>query len=370
MKNKMLKPVLAAIFAGILLCSCLREAAQVGKSSGIGRDNVPETKKADTETADDEVGSSGKETTDSSGSGKNESESGEYTPPPLDRKDENEVSEVSWSVSGGKYSYQLPKRDDSGLATISEMSSTSTALFDDQGDDLTGSWYFGKTNYDESTGEVTYVWDRVQSTLDTLEKYGGIYRGNQEEKVCYLTFDCGYEYGPTKDILNTLKEKQVPAIFFLTGHYVKSETDLIQRMLDEGHLVGNHTVNHLNMTQVSADTFVDELEGLEDLFYEKFPGAQPMLYFRPPQGACNEWVLKLADKMGYHTVMWSWAYYDYDTENQPSPADALAKAKNGLHPGCVYLFHTESTTNAAILGDLIDWIRAQGYDILPICDIK
>ena len=142
------------------------------------------------------------------------------------------------------------------------------------------------------------------------------------------------------------------------------------RMIDEGHILGNHTVNHKNMTQVSKETFVDELEGVEDLIKEKFPDAEPLHYWRPPMGACNEWVLKLADKMDYHTVMWSWAYYDYDVNNQPDPADALAKAKNGLHPGVVYLFHTESTTNAAILGDLIDWIRAQGYEILPLCDIN
>lgn len=373
MKNKILKPVLTALLSGILLCSCLREAAQVSKNSGIGRDNKNiSSSQTDTDTeTETDTDKAEKETEDDSEAVNNkESETGEYTPPPLGKKDEDEVSEISWSVSDGKYSYKIPKRDDSGLSTISEMNSTSTALFEDQGDDLTGSWYFGKTNYDESTGEVTYVWDRVQSTLDALDKYGGIYRGNKDEKVCYFTFDCGYEYGPTKDILNTLKEKQVPAIFFLTGQYVKTETDLIQRMLDEGHLVGNHTVNHKNLTQVSAETFVDELEGLEDLFYDKFPDALPMVYFRPPQGACNEWVLKLADKMGYHTVMWSWAYYDYDTANQLDPADALARAKNGLHPGCVYLFHTESTTNAAILGDLIDWIRSQGYEIRPICDIN
>lgn len=367
--NRVLSLASAAVLLSALLCSCLRESTMPSESGGVRRPgseqketekNVSENKESETE--------SGKETETTSG--KKDSETEEYTPPPLNKKDEDKVTSISWSFENGKYTYSLPERDDSGLDTISEMNSASTALFEDQGDDLTGSWYFGKTNYDETTGEVTYVWDRAQSVLDALDKYGGIYRGNQDEKVCYLTFDCGYEYGPTSGILDTLKEKEVPAIFFLTGHYVKSEPTLIKRMLDEGHMVGNHTENHANLTQVTAEKFVEELEGLEDLFYASFPDAQPMLYFRPPQGACNEWVLRMADKMGYHTVMWSWAYYDYDTSNQLDPAEALAKAKNGLHPGCVYLFHTESTTNAAILGDLIDWIRLQGYEILPICDIN
>ncbi len=372
MKNhikKNMTRMLCLLTAALFLSSCGGKKAQVSTKVGVGRDKglVSAQKNAEKNDGESESG----ETSPEGESGESESGEGEtdYTPPPLGKNDENSASEISWKVENGKYTYTLPKRDDSGLKTISEMNSTSTALFDDQGDDLTGSWYFGKTNYDESTGEVSYVWDRYQSTLDLMDKYGGIYRGDTENKVCYLTFDCGYEYGPTTDILDTLKEKQAPGIFFLTGHYVKSSADIIKRMLDEGHLVGNHTVNHTNLTQVSADKMVEELEGLEDLFYEKFPDAQPMLFMRPPSGGCNEWVLKLADKMGYRTVMWSWAYKDYDTENQPDPADALAKAKSGLHPGCVYLFHTESTTNAAILGDLIDWIRGQGYEIKPICDI-
>lgn len=375
--KKQLKTVLALTVAALLLTSCLRKAAKVDKNSGIGRDNVPaETKSTDTDKETDSETTRDTETTSDTSETKTSGETG-YTPPPLDKKDEETTAEtasstdgISWKVENGKYTYSFPPRDESGLATISEMDSTSTALFDDQGDDLTGSWYFGKTSYDEATGEATHSWDRYQSTLDLMNKYGGIYRGDETRKVCYLTFDCGYEYGPTKDILDTLKEKEVGAIFFLTGAYVKSEEDLVRRMIDEGHILGNHTVNHKNMTQVSKETFVDELEGVEDLIKEKFPDAEPLHYWRPPMGACNEWVLKLADKMDYHTVMWSWAYYDYDVNNQPDPADALAKAKNGLHPGAVYLLHTESTTNAAILGDLIDWIRAQGYEILPLCDIN
>ncbi len=357
--------LLCLSLAAVLLSSCGGKAAQVSKSVGVGRDKS--LLSAEKNTASIDVEQQDPAVSDETGS--ETDENSEYTPPPLGKDDEDTVNDISWSIENGKYVYSLPKRDDSGLSTISEMNSTPTALFDDQGDDLTGSWYFGKTNYDESTGEVTYVWDRYQSTLDLLDKYGGIYRGDTSSKVCYLTFDCGYEYGYTTDILDTLKEKQAPGIFFITGHYVKSSPEIIKRMLDEGHMVGNHTVNHVNLTQVTADEMVSELEGLEDLFYEQFPDAQPMLFMRPPSGGCNEWVLKLADKMGYRTVLWSFAYYDFDTENQLEPEDALAKLKGGLHPGCVYLFHTESSTNAAVLGDFIDWVREQGYEIKPLCDI-
>lgn len=368
--KKKFKALTMLLLSAVMLSSCLREAAKIDKDSGIGRENIPAASTDSVYSGDDLTPNEDENENEVDSSDDKTDDEGEYTPPPLGKEDESSASGISWSESNGKYTYTFPERDDSGLSSISEMDSTSTALFDDQGDDLTGSWYFAKTNYDESTGESSVVWDRSQSTIDLIDEYGAIYRGDQTRKVCYFTFDCGYEYGPTTDILDTLKEKNVPAIFFLTGHYVKSEEKLIQRMIDEGHILGNHTVNHKNMTQVSKETFVEELEGLEQLVYDKFPDADPMLYWRPPQGACNEWVLKLADKMGYHTVMWSWAYYDYDTENQYEPSVALEKAKNGLHPGAVYLFHTESTTNAAILGDLIDWIRGQGYEILPICDIN
>ena len=276
------------------------------------------------------------------------------------------AGEISWSIVDGKYVYDIGPRDESGLATLDEMYSVSTANYDDQPED----WYFGKTTYDETTGTVTYVWERSAAALESMQKYGGIYRGDETRKVIYLTFDCGYEYGSTTKILDVLKEKNVPSIFFVTGHYVKTEDELIRRMLDEGHLVGNHTVNHYKMSKLTLEQFMDELNGLEALFKEKFPDAPPMRYFRPPSGNCNEWTFRLADKMGYKTVMWSFAYYDYDTENQPPVDEALAKLKTALHPGAVYLLHAESETNVAILRDFIDWARQQGYEFLPICDIK
>ena len=184
----------------------------------------------------------------------------------------------------------------------------------------------------------------------------------------YFTFDCGYENGWTEPILDVLKEKNVPGMFFLVGHYVDTADTVIRRMIDEGHLLGNHTNNHPDLTTVDAETFIKELTDLEDKVKEKFPDAPPMRYMRPPEGACNEWSLAMAQKMDYTTVLWSWGHHDWVEDDQPDPASALEKAKQGLHPGAVYLFHCVGSTNPAILGDLIDYIRAEGYEIHPLCD--
>lgn len=353
---------LIAALSALSLPSCLRESTESSKNVGIGRETAEEI-----QNSAPSVSTETSETNDTADT---------TTPPPLDAPEAETTEEKeqpsssatgkTWEIVNGKYEYYFPERDKKPQTDLSDMVGFSTASFEDQPDD----WYFGKTTYNEATGEVTYGWDRYQSTLDKIEQYNTIYRGDTDRKVCYFTFDCGYEYGTTASFLDTLKEKQVPGIFFLTGQYVTEEDELIQRMIDEGHIVGNHTVSHKRGTTLTAQQFVDELQGLEDLFTAKFPDADPMIYYRPPYGNCNEFTLKLADKMGYKTVMWSYTYMDYDTDNQPSYDEAMAKVKSGLHPGVVYLFHTESSTNAAILGDFIDWVHDQGYEILPICDYK
>lgn len=364
-KKKLLCVLLAVTLLAAPLSSCLRKSAEPSREVGVGRDTSDTSTSNSSDTADsDENDESGAESTEKESESVDDEDSSE-----TDTKDkESDVSgEVTWSFEDGKYTYSFPERPEVSAGEISAMNSEPKTLFED---DSNEDWYFGKTTYDQTTGEVTYVWDRYQSTLDAVDNYNGIYRGDQSKKAVYLTFDCGYEYGTTSSLLDILKEKNAPAAFFLTGDYVKSEDDLINRMLDEGHIIGNHTMNHKNMIHVTAEEFKEQLDSFSDLFAEKFPDAQPLRYFRPPEGAANEWVLKLADKLGYVTVMWSWAYYDYNTNDQPDPMATLEKAKTALHPGCVYLLHAESTTNVAILGDLIDWIRSQGYEILPICDIK
>ena len=373
---KILTVTIVFLLSALMLVSCLRDVADVSDDSGVGRpgmeDKQQEEKDDKQPTAPDKDKDGDKDKDE-----ERKKVPDDYVEPPLDNKGDGEPEDPDgndgektvadgklWSFENGKYTFNFPKRDKTAEKNISDIAYLYGTKFEDQPDD----WYCGKSTYDETTGEVTYGWDRYQSTIDLVEKYGAIYRGDTTRKVCYFTFDCGYEFGPTAGILDTLKEKEVSGTFFLTGDYVETEHDLIKRMLDEGHIVGNHTVSHLHCNQLSGEEFIAEVEGLEDMFYEQFPDADPLIFFRPPYGNSNEYILALTQKMGYHTVMWSYTYMDYDTDNQLPYDEAMAKVKAGLHPGCVYLFHTESTTNAAILGDFIDWVRAQGYEILPICD--
>ncbi|MBP1588292.1 MAG: polysaccharide deacetylase family protein [Clostridia bacterium] len=228
-------------------------------------------------------------------------------------------------------------------------------------------WYPGAVKRDAS-GNVTYPWDRYASTLGYLKQYGGIYRKNTDRKVAYLTFDCGYENGYTEKILDTLKAKNVPAIFFVTGGYVddKSTGPIMQRMLNEGHLIGSHTEHHYIMPTLSDADFMEELNSLYRKLKATLGSDFTTLFYRPPQGASSPRDLALASYMGYHTVFWAFAYGDYDRDNQPDPAASLQKMKDTLHPGCVYLLHAISSTNSAVLGDLIDFIHAEGYEIRRI----
>ena len=293
--------------------------------------------------------------------------------PPLTNTDSSEGSAggVSWKFAKGQYTFSFPEPDRSTLSDLTDINNTSRDFFEDvdPAKDPTGSWFFGKTTYNETTKEVTYVWDRWDSVLTALDNYGGIYRGDTTRKVCYLTFDCGYENGYTGKIIDTLNQKDVAGTFFITGDYVKEAPDLVGRMIDEGHILGNHTVNHINMALTDAQTFIDEITGLEKMVKDLYPESEPIRYYRPPEGAASVWALKMADRLGIRTTFWSYTYKDYDPNNQLDHYTALENLKGGLHPGCVYLLHAVSSTNAAVLGDLIDWIRAQGYEILPLCDI-
>lgn len=244
---------------------------------------------------------------------------------------------------------------------------------DKNADDPNGCWYPGKFVRNLATGEVTVSWDRNAATLDLVDKYGAIYRGDETKKYVYLTFDCGYEYvtdeypnGVTADILDTLKEKGVKGTFFVTGDYLNGtngERELVRRMLDEGHIVANHTMNHFNMTTLTPEKFVEEIKANNDLLKSIYPDAPDMVFYRPPEGGANEWTLALAQAMGLTTVFWSATEPDYNVANQPDPAKTLQNDKVKLHNGGVYLLHAVSTTNAQILGDLIDYILAEGYEI-------
>lgn len=196
---------------------------------------------------------------------------------------------------------------------------------------------------------------------DQLRQYQAAYIGNVGEKVLYLTFDAGYENGYTAKILDTLKEKQVPAAFFLVGNYIRQSPDLVRRMVAEGHTVGNHTMHHYDMSRLSDKAaFSKELTDLEAL-YKETVGQELPKYYRPPQGIYSEENLKMAQELGYKTLFWSLAYVDWNNDAQPTREAAFAKLLPRTHNGAVVLLHSTSKTNAEILGELIDKWKAMGY---------
>ncbi len=209
----------------------------------------------------------------------------------------------------------------------------------------------------------------TKGQMDMMEKYSCIYFENTEEKNLYLTFDEGYENGYTGAILDTLKEKGVPATFFITGPYLSKNYDLIKRMLDEGHIVGNHTVNHPNMpSKGTASAMQEEILNLDLKFYETF--GSHMSYFRPPEGAYSERSLSATNALGYRTVLWSFAYKDWETNNQKGADYAFDSVIPYLYPGCVLLLHAVSSDNTEALGRIIDEARSQGYTFKSLDELK
>ncbi len=196
---------------------------------------------------------------------------------------------------------------------------------------------------------------------DQLKQYGAAYIGNQQDKVLYLTFDAGYENGYTAGILDVLAKHKVPAAFFLTGHYIEKNADLVRRMVEEGHIVGNHTMHHPDMSKIAAkDAFAKELKDLEDLFKEATGKEMPRFY-RPPQGVYSEDNLRMAQELGYNTVFWSLAYADWNNDDQPSAEKAFGKLLPRTHNGAVVLLHATSKTNSQILDELLTKWEGLGY---------
>ncbi len=199
------------------------------------------------------------------------------------------------------------------------------------------------------------------ASVSQLRKLDAAYIGNTEEKVLYLTFDAGYENGCTQKILSILKKHNVPAAFFLVGHYIEQNKDLVRQMVADGHTVGNHTMHHPDMSKISQQTaFEKELTELENL-YQSVVGQPMSKFYRPPQGTYSEENLKMAQAMGYKTVFWSLAYVDWNNNAQPSKETAFSKLLPRTHNGAVILLHSTSQTNAEILDELLTRWEEQGY---------
>ena len=194
-----------------------------------------------------------------------------------------------------------------------------------------------------------------------LARYDAAYIGDATRKVLYLTFDAGYENGCTEKILDTLKKHDVKAAFFLVGNYIERNADLVRRMVAEGHIVGNHTMHHPDMSKIAQkEAFQKELQDLENLFLET-TGKELPKFYRPPQGTYSEANLKMAKELGYKTVFWSLAYVDWNNDSQPTREQAFSKLLPRTHDGAVVLLHSTSKTNAEILDELLTKWKDMGY---------
>ena len=215
-----------------------------------------------------------------------------------------------------------------------------------------------------------HVKDHKQPSLaqefSFVENCGGYYLDHREDsdgncdKVIYLTFDAGYENGNVAKVLDVLKEEDVPGAFFVLGHLISNNSDLIMRMKTEGHLVCNHTVRHRDMSGMTDEVFLKELRELEDQ-YRTLTGEEMSKYYRPPEGRFSKSNLEAAQTSGYKTIFWSFAYPDWDNQKQMTPQKAKQIILDNLHPGEVMLLHPTSSVNAEILGDVIREIKRQGY---------
>ncbi len=246
------------------------------------------------------------------------------------------------------------------IVTISSLCSTVLASAESY------SWYCAHCR--------DHVPPKADTSFDFIDDYDAFYIDKEHsdantDKVIYLTFDAGYNNGNIDKILDTLKEENVSAAFFVLGHLIESDTALIERMFNEGHLVCNHTFSHKKMIQLSESEFCAELEKLEEKCIQA-TGKELAKFYRPPQGVFDKDSLNYAKNLGYKTVFWSFAYDDWDNNRQMSFEKAEKKVIENLHNGEIMLLHPTSSTNAAILGKIIKEAKQQGYRFGSLDEIK
>ena len=200
----------------------------------------------------------------------------------------------------------------------------------------------------------------ANATAEELAKYNAYYAQDTEDKVLYLTFDCGFENGNTPLILDALKKHNAKAAFFIVGNFMDTSPDLVKRMVEEGHIVGNHSFHHPDMSQMGQEGFSKELGELETL-YEQTIGTPMEKYYRPPQGKYSEKNLQIAKDLGYKTIFWSLAYVDWNQDSQPTHEEAFDKLLKRVHPGAIVLLHNTSKTNGEIIDELLTKWEGMGY---------
>lgn len=207
------------------------------------------------------------------------------------------------------------------------------------------------------------------ASSEDLAEYNASFVEQTDEKVIYLTFDCGFENGNTSVILDALKKHRAPATFFVVGNYLETSPDLVKRMVEEGHTVANHTYHHPDMSQIATqEQFQEELSSVEELF-ESITGTKMAPYYRPPQGKYNVANLEMARDLGYHTFFWSLAYVDWYQDQQPTKEEAFEKLLGRIHPGAIVLLHNTSDTNGRIMDELLTKWEEMGYHFGDLGDL-
>ena len=210
--------------------------------------------------------------------------------------------------------------------------------------------------------------DLGSKNKELMDKYEGISMGNAQDKYVYLTFDEGYEAGYTPRILQILKENNVKAAFFITAHFANTQEELVKEMIQEGHIIGNHTVNHKSMPDITDEQVKSEVMDLHTAIYQKF--GYEMKYIRPPKGEFSQRTISLTNGLGYKTVMWSFAYDDWNEDKQGREEYAKKKILDNVHPGAVILLHGNSKDNTNVLDYCIKEIKNMGYEFKTLDEFK
>lgn len=211
---------------------------------------------------------------------------------------------------------------------------------------------FSKNKEERPTGNAT---------SEYLKNFNAYFLSPSEEKKIYITFDAGYEAGYTPKILEALKKHNVKATFFVVGTLIKSNPELIKEIASQGHIIGNHTMTHPNMSKMGTmEDFKKEIEPVENL-YKELMGEDMKKYYRPPQGIYSEKNLQMANELGYKTIFWSLAYVDWYKDKQPTHEEAFSKLMSRIHNGAIILLHSTSKTNSEILDELLTKIENEGY---------
>lgn len=267
------------------------------------------------------------------------------------RNNRNTAESTTNAQSDQTQTVEVTTQESTQAVTTTEEPTTATSDYASISNEKYA-WWFMRTKDHTQPG--------CQQDFDVTQYDGYYVSPDSESKVIYLTFDCGYENGFTPSILDTLKSEGVHAMFFVTKPFIKDNADLVKRMKEEGHMVGNHTVHHPSMPDLSVDEVKSEV--LDCQAYMKEQTGYDMDHFiRPPKGEYSERTLQVCKDLGYKTIFWSIAYLDYDTKNQPGAGYVLEQFKNNHHPGAIPLIHNVSESNAQALPKVIAFLKSEGY---------